>query len=26
MAAKIIAYNTKDREHLLKGVNTLAEL
>ena len=25
MAAKIIAYNTKAREHLLKGVNTLAD-
>jgi chaperonin GroEL len=25
MAAKIISYNTKAREHLLKGVNTLAD-
>jgi len=24
MVAKMISYNTKDREHLLKGVNTLA--
>jgi len=25
MAAKMISYNTKAREHLLKGVNTLAD-
>jgi len=25
MPAKMISYNTKAREHLLKGVNTLAD-
>jgi len=26
MPAKMISYNTKAREHLLKGVNTLADV